>query len=127
MTRWSELVDGMDRACIEFLDDNEILYAPAGGAAVPVDGAFNENYQDLDGGEAGFAGARPMVFCRVADLPEDPDQQQLGSMTINGVAYRIAEVRKNGQGAVRLFLHLAQTPLNEVVPGGPPAIEHVED
>jgi hypothetical protein len=127
MSGWNDQVEAMDREIIAHLDESTLAYVPFGGAPVSFEGVFDERAADLAGGEPGISGARPMVFGRLSDLPEDPDREVLGGIVADGVSYRIVDVQKDGQGAVRLFLHRAETPFLEHIPGAPVIDDVVED
>jgi hypothetical protein len=80
-------------------------YDPATGPAILVTGIFDAAYVRVEAGEAGVASAGPAVFYRLSDLPVDPENDD-PTITITGVAYRVVEVMKDGQGGVLMRLHV---------------------
>ncbi len=82
------------------------IYQPQGGSPVPVRGVFDAAYVRVDHADAlaGVSSSKPGVFYRLRDLPSDPDVDR-PAITINGQAYRVNEVKKDGQGGVVLVLH----------------------
>lgn len=82
------------------------IYQPDGGSSVQVAGIFEAAYVRVDPRDAlaGIESSKPMVFYLLRDLPSDPDNDT-PVITINGQAYRVNEVKKDGQGGVELTLH----------------------
>jgi hypothetical protein len=80
-------------------------YDPATGPAISVRGIFDAAYVRVEAGEAGVSSSGPAVFYRLSDLPVDPDNDD-PEITINGVRYRVAELKKDGQGGVVMLLHV---------------------
>lgn len=101
---FTDLVSSLDAAVLGTMGV-PTTYAPAAtGQPIPVTGVFNAAYVRADAGEAGVSTAEPMVFYRLEDLPVDPELD-FPEIVIDGVSYEIAEVKKDGQGGVRLCLH----------------------
>lgn len=89
----------------------QILYTPAVGAPVIVNGIFDAFHRlALSDGEAGVETLVPAVFVRLADLPVDPEFDE-PTVTISGDAtpsndgvYRVHERLPAGLGAIVLAL-----------------------
>lgn len=103
MAVWPALMGLLDRVVIETLAI-PTTYTPEDGAPVSVQGVFDAAYVRVDVGEAGVSSSGPSVFYRLADLPADPELDE-PTVAVNGVGYRVVEVKKDGQGGVRLLLH----------------------
>lgn len=83
-----------------------VTYTPGAGAAVDVRGIFDALYVNVEAGEAGVSSCGPAVFLRLVDLPSDPRTDPAARVTVAGVAYRPHTIEPDGQGGVRLLLHL---------------------
>jgi hypothetical protein len=82
----------------------QVIYQPAVGAAVLIQGLFDELYSLAQAGaEAGTETLVPAVFLRLSDLPVDPEQDD-PTLTIAGFDYRVIERRTAGLGAIVLAL-----------------------
>jgi hypothetical protein len=105
---FSDLMPVMDRAIVEQLG-GPVHYAPSTGDAVDVQGVFDAVYVKVDaGGEAGVSSCGPAVFLLLEDLPASPDPvDDSPTITIDGVAYVVAEAQPDGKGGVLFHLHLA--------------------
>jgi hypothetical protein len=95
-----------DRATVGILG-GPVLYSAAGGVAVEVRGIFDAAYVKTDAGQAGVGGSGPAVFLRLADLPGDPEDDD-PTVTVDGKAYRVREVQRDGLGGVLLLLHVRE-------------------
>lgn len=101
---FADLIEAADRAALEHLGGQSIMYQPAGGIAVPVTGIFDAAYVLAKGDpEAGVESLGPAVFFRFDDLPVDPEDDE-PTLTIGGVAYRVTERRTAGLGSIVLAL-----------------------
>jgi hypothetical protein len=98
----------MDRAVLQDLG-GAVHYAPSVGAAVDVQGVFDQAYIKVDaGGQAGVSSCGPAVFLMLADLPSTPDPvDDEPVITIAGVEYVVSEAQPDGLGGVLFHLHLA--------------------
>ncbi len=86
-------------------------YAPRNGTPANVRGIFDAEFRRADATQPGVALVGPAVFVRLSDLPTDP---VMGTpvdpvtddpvVTVDGVAYRVREVQKDGQGGAVLHL-----------------------
>jgi hypothetical protein len=103
---FSELVDVTDRAVQDLLGGGPVRYTPEFGAPVDVPALFVASYVRADAGQAGVSTTSPAVFARLSDLPTDPGEDD-PVITANGVAWKVAEVKKDDQGGVMLFLSRA--------------------
>jgi hypothetical protein len=82
-----------------------VLYAPRDGEPeVEVDAIFDAMHVRADAGIAGVTTSGPAVFLRLADLPSDPDDDDV-VITVDGVTYKVREAEKDGQGGVLLRLN----------------------
>ncbi len=61
----------------------------AGGAAISIDGLFENEMAAKPLGEAGIISSEPMFTCRTADLPVGYGEGD--SVVINAVSYKVAE------------------------------------
>lgn len=104
---WPALLTAADRAVTTALGEPDgVTYAPSAGPAVVVDRAiFELAHQQVDASQPGVTSSGPALFCRLADLPSDPETDTTATVTAGGVTYRAAEVIKDGQGGVLLKLH----------------------
>lgn len=83
-----------------------LTWTTGAGAPSEVVGVFDAAYVRVDLGPAGVSSPGPAVFFPVlADLATDPEEDPTATVTVSGVVYSFYEVQKDGQGAVRLFLH----------------------
>ena len=101
---WACHLATADRAVLQHLG-GPVLYAPRGGDAVEVRGIFDRSYVRVDAGEPGISSRGPAVFLLLADLPSDPETDE-PTITVAGVSYRVTEAEPDGQGGVRLLLHV---------------------
>lgn len=76
--------------------------ADFGGGLVPV--IFDNAYAHGGVGPIGMAGTQPMATLKTADVPANPIGQ---TVTINAIAYAIAEHQPDGAGVSTLFLERA--------------------
>jgi len=104
---WNSAIEAADRAAIAVLRDpgDVYTYTPGGGEAAPVDGIFDDSYLRAEAGRPGVTTSGPTFFARLSDFPRDPEEDAGAVLTVNGVAYKAAEVEKDGQGGVLLRLH----------------------
>lgn len=94
----------MDETIIRSKLAMNLTYKPAAGAAVPVRGIFDANYELAKGSpEAGVSVRVPAVFLRKADLPSDPELDE-PILTIAGIDYRVTEVQPDSLTGVVLIL-----------------------
>lgn len=98
-----EILAAADRAALQHLG-GPFFYKPFGAAAVELRGIFDAAYVRVDVGQAGVSSAGPAIFCRLADLPADPESDE-PEVTVEGVTYRLREIQKDGLGGVLLLLH----------------------
>lgn len=106
---WPALLEGADRAAIRiFGDGNTVQYAPRNGDPVTVTGIFDAAYVRVDEGRAGIVSSGPALFCRLSDLPSDPELDEDPTVTVDGVNYSIKEPQKDGQGGVLMLLRLRE-------------------
>lgn len=98
----------MDRQVLSVLGEvAPVTYRTGVGAEAEVSGLFEAAYLRADAGGAGISSSTPAVFLRLADLPMDPEDDTDPTVIVDGVAYSVREVKKDGQGAVVLMLHRA--------------------
>jgi hypothetical protein len=99
------LLASADRAALMLLG-GPVFYAAEFGGDVEVRGIFDAAYVRAQAGQAGVMSAGPAVFLLLADLPSDPEDD-VPSVTVEGVKYRVRETQKDGMGGVVLHLHQA--------------------
>jgi len=102
---FEDLVTAMDRTVLTLLGEKvPIIYQPSFGAAVPVQGIFDDSFALAQGSaESGVEARVPTVFLVLADLPIDPEQDD-PILTIDGDDYRVIERRPADFGSVVLAL-----------------------
>ncbi len=119
MSRWANLVGLANQACLS-LYGVPVTYTPAmetrlelAGIPVALTGIFDDRLEEVvilgDGGSGVPAVVpRQTLEIRIADLGFDPLAGD--EVVIDGVAYRIQEVRTNGVGMASLHLVRRQNP-----------------
>lgn len=100
---WPGLIAQADQALLKQVGV-ATSYQRASGPAISVTGIFDAAYVRVGVGEAGVSSAGPAVFYRLSDLPVDPEPDD-PTITIDGIAYAVVDVKKDGQGGVLLQLH----------------------
>lgn len=97
-----------DRAIQKHLG-GAVTYTPSRGATVPVTGIFDAAYVRADVGQAGVSTTGPAVFLVLADLPTNPEEEDLELLriTVDAVKYRVREAQPDGMGGVLLHLYRA--------------------
>lgn len=91
------------RICTETFTST-VIYDPQASAPITIKGIFDAAYQDveiLDG--AAVQSTKPRLGVLLSDLPAAPREGD--RCTVNGVNYRVAEVRPDGEAGAALFLH----------------------
>lgn len=94
-----------DRAA--FVDTDEFgieaTYTPQTGAAVTLDGIFDEPFAevDVDAG-VGVLSKTPTFVCRTADLPST--KKQGDAVTIDGTGYVVRELQADGTGMTTVVM-----------------------
>lgn len=82
----------------------QVIYQPAVGAPVTINGIFDSVYVLSKGDpEAGAEVLGPAVFLLLADLPQDPEFDD-PTLIISSVVYSVTERRPAGLGAIVLAL-----------------------
>lgn len=104
---FADLVASVDHATRDHLGGVDVVYAPAVGEPVIVDGLFDANFVLIDEGHAGAEQRGPAVFLRLDELPADPDDDD-PIITIGSTEYRVRERQRDSLGGIRLLLHLRQ-------------------
>lgn len=99
------LISTMDAAVLSHLGGVPVVYAPATGSPVTVQGIFDENYTLLEAGQNGVENLGPAVSLRIADLPGNP-ANDTPTLTIKGRQYRVRERQPDSIGQmITLLLH----------------------
>lgn len=95
------------RAGIETFGD-PVLYQPAGGVAftlaLAVYMAPPETF-DLGSGEAVASTTAPTLGVNLADFPEGVEPKVGDTLVRQGVTWRVADVKRDGEGGATLPLH----------------------
>jgi hypothetical protein len=102
---FADLVATVDRATRDHLGGVDVVYAPAVGDPVTVEGLFDENFVLIDDSEAGVEQTGPAVFLRLDELPTDPAVDD-PILTIEGKVYKVRGRRRDSLRGIRLLLHL---------------------
>lgn len=104
-----DLVARADRAAVDHLGGDAVVYRPAigNGDPVTVTGMFDANYLLVERDETGVEQRGPAVFLRLEDLPTHPDEDD-PTLTILGADYDVRERRPDGLGGILLLLHLVE-------------------
>lgn len=84
-----------------------VIYTPGTGAAVTVNGVFDQAYQLIDDERPGLSSSSPGVFLGLSDLPSDPSADTAATVTVGSTQYVIRESKPDGQGGVLLLLRRA--------------------
>ena len=95
-----------DRAIFVGIDDFGVAatYTPSGGAAVTVNGIFDNDFIEVEtGAGVGVALQQPRFQCRTADVSTAVEGDAL---VINAVNYTIRIVQDDGTGMTVLVLEL---------------------
>jgi hypothetical protein len=95
-----------DRAIFVGIDDFGVAatYTPSGGAAVTVNGIFDNDFIEVEtGAGVGVALQQPRFQCRTADVSSAAEGDAL---VINAVNYTIRIVQDDGTGMTVLVLEL---------------------
>jgi hypothetical protein len=95
-----------DRAIFVGIDDFGVAatYTPSGGAAVTVNGIFDNDFIEVEtGAGVGVALQQPRFQCRTADVSTAAEGDAL---VINAVNYTIRIVQDDGTGMTVLVLEL---------------------
>lgn len=101
---FAELVAQVDRAVQVGLGGELVTYTPAEGPPVEVTAVFDRAFVLVKGtADAGVEASGPAVFCRLEDLPCDPEDDD-PKITVRGVDYRVIERMPDGMGGVVLAL-----------------------
>lgn len=93
----------VDRTVQGVLGDITAWYHSETGESLQVEGMFDEQYRLSDRGEAGVESMVPAFFCRLSDLPLDPDEDD-PELEVGGKFYHVRERQRDGMGGVRLLL-----------------------
>lgn len=70
---------------------------------VPVDAIFSDDYDVARVGSAGMGGTTPAIALAAAVVPPNPEGLPV---SVDGVEYRVVELRSNGAGESHLLLEL---------------------
>jgi hypothetical protein len=92
-----------DDACLDVW--GELTQYTVGGVTYEPTGIFEAAYVWVQAGQAGVQSQGPAVFYQRADLPSDPQEVEPTQIVIRGTAYRVIEVKNDGQTGVLLRLH----------------------
>lgn len=105
VTSWDEIVDQAMADCTDVFGEGteQVTVQHVGGTQYQVDGIFEAESIDVDP----ETGARvisnnPQISFRLSVLEDDPDN--LDTITIRGVEYRVKEPIFDGHGTVTLRL-----------------------
>ncbi len=102
---WKDLSAGVNDACLEtFGEEEEVVYTPAGGSPIPVDGIYDEDYVAVDP-ESGLevSSAQPNIFLRRADLSADPGKNDV--VTLRGRTFKVIDWHPDSEGGGIAVLH----------------------
>lgn len=101
---WGDLLEVADDTTLDVMGET-VTYNGTDLVAI-----FENRYQLEDAGQAGFAGARPMIFTRLESLPAGAPE--IGdTVEFKGKTYGVIEpIERDGQGGVVLWLIAQQPP-----------------
>lgn len=99
---FADLVAVADRVALQHLGET-VRYAPRVGEPADVRGVFSNAHVRAEAEGQAVTSSGPAVFVRLEDLPADPGQDD-PVITRSGVAYRVREAQKDGEGGVLLLL-----------------------
>jgi hypothetical protein len=93
-----------DEACLAIW--GELTQYTVGGVTHDVTGVFEAAYVRVQAGSPGVQSQGPAVFYQLALLPSDPQEFEPTQIVIRGIAYKVIEVKRDGQTGVLLHLHV---------------------
>lgn len=100
---WSALTDNLTKATVKTFGQ-PVTYQPLSLPAVSLMAIFDDKYQAVDPDSGAIiTSTQPMLRVRIADLPRNPLQGDL--VTISGVTYRVNDFEPDGGGGAMLLLH----------------------
>ncbi len=96
-------VDAFNTCFFNGTFDEEALYTPAGGSAMPVRAIFDNEYlaAQFQQADAEIESSGPKATCREADVA---GVARGDTLQVRGTTYSIAEVHADGMGLVILIL-----------------------
>ncbi len=106
------LLAAADRTAIPLLG-GPVRYETSAGEVISLNGIFEATYARADADQIGVVSTGPALFVLLADLvnaagqPINPDLDPDPTITIDGTAYSVREVHRDGIGGVIFFLHEA--------------------
>jgi hypothetical protein len=98
---FADHIAAVDRAAFGRLGGVDVIYQPAVGLPVTVEGMLDDAYPLTDQGDH-------VVFLRLEDLPNHPDDDD-PLLTIQGRQFRVRLRQPDGLGGIRLVIVEAQT------------------
>lgn len=85
-----------------------VIYAPAIGSAYPINGVYDDRYQEVELVDGmGVPTDSPVLGVNLADFRLTPKQGDQLTITRTGEIFKVKKVRPDGHGAALLFLNLA--------------------
>ena len=79
-------------------------WTPTGGSPTSVNVIFDDEYVEIDSGQVGISGSRPMALCPVSAVPAIAEDEPFD---IGGVNYKVAESKPDGTGLMIIILKKA--------------------
>lgn len=101
-----DLVALTDRAVQKHLGGVTVTYRPEFGAPLEVQAIFDAQFVLLDG-DAGVETRKPVVFLRLEDLP-DPPEEENPTITVADTDYQVVGRKPDNMGGIMLILHLVE-------------------
>lgn len=99
---WSKVTDGIIKT-VNGTFGTTVSYTAKGQSAVSIKAVFDAAFVSVQsGGEVTVASTQPVLFVRIADLPQKPSNSD--TATINSVNYKVKEVQEDGWGGALLAL-----------------------
>lgn len=100
---WRDLSDRVLKSAMRpFRED--AVWTPKGGAPTAISGPFDLSPLEVNPDTGvGVRSSTPVLHVRLSEIASRPRQGE--RLEVRGVAYRIADVEPDGQGAAALRLH----------------------
>lgn len=109
----AEHIERMDRQVLSHLNSGEVIsYRSSVLVSVVLSEVaethpiFDATHEFVGAGESGYSSIGPALFCKLADLTSDPEEDyEQARVFVNGTEYQIRDSEPDGKGGVTLRLH----------------------
>lgn len=102
---------GLTRPCLDVFGE-PVVYAPAAGGSIAVNGIFDEAYREVTAAGDGSAvtSESPVLGVQLGDFPAVPLQDDQLTVTRTGETFAVKEVRPDSHGWALLMLNYLSGP-----------------